>query len=82
MAFLQRACDRGLKWFVRWIYSPVLDFAIDNRFSTIALAVGFLLLALGVVRSGITPFELFPKIYASRLLAKIVFPYGTPASVT
>ena len=82
VAFLQRACDRGLKWFVRWIYSPVLDFAIDNRFSTIALAVGFLLLALGVVRSGITPFELFPKIDASRLLAKIVFPDGTPASVT
>ena len=82
VAFLQRACDRGLKWFVRRIYSPVLDFAIDNRFSTIALAVGFLLLALGVVRSGITPFELFPKIDANRLLAKIVFPDGTPASVT
>jgi multidrug efflux pump subunit AcrB len=82
VAMLQRACDAGLKWFVRHIYSPVLDFALDNRYSTLALAVGILLVALGIVRSGITPFELFPKIDANRLLAKISFPDGTPASVT
>ena len=82
VAFLQRTCERSLKWFVRHIYSPVLDFALDNRYSTLALAVGVLLVAMGIVRSGVTPFELFPKIDASRLLAKIVFPDGTPASVT
>jgi multidrug efflux pump subunit AcrB len=82
VAMLQRACDAGLKWFVRRIYSPVLEVALDNRSSTLALAFGILLVALGIVRSGITPFELFPKIDANRLLAKIVFPDGTPASVT
>ena len=82
VAFLQRTCERSLKWFVRHIYSPVLDFALDNRYSTLALAVGVLLVAMGIVSSGVTPFELFPKIDASRLLAKIVFPDGTPASVT
>jgi hydrophobic/amphiphilic exporter-1 (mainly G- bacteria), HAE1 family len=82
VAMLQRACDAGLKWFVRHIYSPVLDLALNNRYSTLAVAVGILLVALGIVRSGITPFELFPKIDANRLLAKISFPDGTPASVT
>jgi HAE1 family hydrophobic/amphiphilic exporter-1 len=82
VAFLQRACDLGLKWFVRRIYSPVLDLALDNRLATLAAAVSVLLLALGIVRSGVTPFELFPKIDANRLLAKIVFPDGTPAAVT
>ncbi|MFM8414699.1 MAG: efflux RND transporter permease subunit, partial [Planctomycetota bacterium] len=82
VAFLQRACDRGLKWFVRHVYSPLLELALDNRYSTLALAVGILLVALGIVRSGITPFELFPKIDANRLLAKISFPDGTPAAVT
>jgi len=38
--------------------------------------------AMGIVRSGVTPFALFPKIDANRLLAKIVFPDGTPADVT
>ena len=82
VAWLQQSCDRGLKWFVRRIYSPVLDFAVSNRYSTLALACGILLVALGIVRSGVTPFDLFPKIDANRLLAKIVFPDGTPASVT
>jgi len=79
---LQRACDAGLKWFVKTVYAPLLDIALDNRLSTLAAALGILLVAFGIVRSGITPFRLFPKIDANRLTAKIVFPDGTPASVT
>jgi HAE1 family hydrophobic/amphiphilic exporter-1 len=82
IAFLQRACERTLKWVVRHIYSPLLDVALDNRLSTLAAALGILLVAMGIVRSGVTPFTLFPKIDANRLLAKIVFPDGTPADVT
>ena len=80
--WLQQICDRGLKWFVRTIYAPVLDAAIDNRWSTLAAAVGVLLISVGIVRSGITPFSLFPKIDANRLTAKVLYPDGTPASVT
>jgi len=81
VAVLQRTCDRGLKWFVRRVYSPALEVALDNRLSTLAVAVGILLVALGIVRSGITPFQLFPKIDANRLIAKVVYPDGTPAAV-
>ena len=80
--WLQRGCDIGLKWFVRNVYARFLDFALDNRLSVMAAAMCILLLAAGIVRSGITPFLLFPKIDANRLLAKVVFPDGTPASVT
>jgi len=82
VGWLQRACDRGLKWFVGRVYSPFLDFALDNRLSVVATALGLLLLAVGIVRSGITPFQLFPKIDANRLIAKVVYPDGTPAAVT
>ena len=82
VAWLQRACDRGLKWFVKSVYSPFLDLCLDNRLSTLAAALAILLAAFGIVRSGITPFQLFPKIDASRLVAKVVFPDGTPASVS
>jgi multidrug efflux pump subunit AcrB len=82
VAWLQRACDRGLKAFVTRAYAPFLDWALDNRLTILAGAASILLLAVGIVRSGITPFQLFPKIDANRLLAKIVFPDGTPAAVT
>ena len=82
LAVVQRACDRGLKWFVKHVYSPTLDLALDNRLSVLAIAVGLLLVAFGIVRSGITPFQLMPKIDANRLMAKVVFPDGTPAGIT
>jgi len=82
VGLLQRACDHGLKWFVRQVYAPTLELALDHRLSVLALAACLLLGAMGIVRSGITPFQLFPKIDANRLLAKVVFPDGTPASVT
>jgi hydrophobic/amphiphilic exporter-1 (mainly G- bacteria), HAE1 family len=81
VAWLQRACDRGLKWFVKRVYVPTLELALDNRLAVLALAACILMVAVGFVRSGVTPFQLFPKIDANRLLAKIVYPDGTPASV-
>jgi len=82
VAVVQRACDRGLKRFVKNVYSPLLDLALDNRLAVLALALGILLVAAGIVRSGLTPFLLMPKIDANRLLAKIAYPDGTPASIT
>jgi HAE1 family hydrophobic/amphiphilic exporter-1 len=82
VGFLQRNCERGMQWFVRRIYAPLLDLALDHRFATLAAALTVLLVAVGIIRSGLTPFELFPKIDANRLLAKIVFADGTPAEVT
>jgi len=82
VGWLQGVCDRGLKRFVRGIYSPFLDFCLDNRLSVLAAALGLLLVAVGIVRSGLTPFQLFPKLDANRLVAKVVFPDGTPAVIT
>ena len=82
VTWAQRTCDRNLKWFVKTIYAPTLDVALDNRLSVLAIALGLLLLAVGLVRSGVTPFSLFPKVDANRLMARVSFPDGTPASVT
>ena len=82
VAWLQGVCDRGLKRFVKHVYAPALEVALDNRLSVLAGAACILLVALGIVRSGITPFLLFPKIDANRLVAKVVFPDGTPAGIT
>ncbi len=82
LTWLQKGCDRGLQWVVQTCYRPLLDLALANRLSTMAVAVSVLMMAVALVRSGVTPFSLFPKIDANRLLAKVTFPDGTPSTVT
>jgi multidrug efflux pump subunit AcrB len=82
LKFCQRSCDDGLKWFVKRAYAPALEWSIDNRWVVLAGAASILILAVGLIRSGTTPFKLFPKVDAKRLQAKIVYPDGTPSSVT
>jgi len=82
LRFMQRSCDDGLKWFVRRAYAPALEWSISNRWAVLSAAAAILILAVGLIRSGTTPFKLFPKVDAKRLQAKIIFPDGTPASVT
>jgi multidrug efflux pump subunit AcrB len=82
LKFLQRSCDDGLKWFVKRCYAPALEWSIDNRWAVLSGAAAILILAVGLIRSGTTPFKLFPKVDAKRLQAKIIYPDGTPASVT
>ncbi|NCY02563.1 MAG: efflux RND transporter permease subunit, partial [Planctomycetia bacterium] len=82
LQFLQRGCDDGLKWFVRRVYAPTLEVAIEHRFAVLSGALAILILAVGLIRSGVTPFKIFPKIDAKRIQARVIFPDGTPASVT
>ncbi|MFM8735870.1 MAG: efflux RND transporter permease subunit [Pirellulales bacterium] len=79
---VQRGCDDGLKWFVKRAYAPALEWSINNRWAVLAGAASILILAVALIRSGTTPFKLFPKVDSKRLIAKIVYPDGTPASVT
>ena len=82
LKFVQRACDNGLKWFVKNAYAPALEMAIENRWAVLAGAASILIVAVGLIRSGTTPFKIFPKIDAKRIQARLVYPDGTPASVT
>ena len=82
LKFLQKSCDDGLKWFVKRAYAPALEWSIRNRWAVLAGAASILILAVGLIRSGTTPFKLFPKIDAKRIQARLVYPDGTPASVT
>ena len=82
LRYLQKSCDDGLKWFVIHAYAPALEWSIRNRLAVLAGAASILIVAVGLIRSGTTPFKLFPKIDAKRIQARLVYPDGTPASVT
>ena len=79
---IQSTCDGGLKWFVKRAYAPFLEVAINHRWVMLAGALAVLIVAFGMIRSGITPFTIFPKVDSKRIQARVLFPDGTPVSVT
>ncbi len=64
------------------IYQPLLRWAIDWRYTTVAVALGALILAGGVVASGRIVFQFFPAIARDQLQATLTMPYGTPVAET
>ncbi len=81
-AWSNGASNRALDGFVRRVYVPGLRWAIDHAATTLALAATLMLISLGLVTSGMTPFNVFPKIDSNQIEARVVYPDGTPADVT
>ncbi len=73
---LQRATDRGLTRFVNGIYLPLLNRCLRNRYTTLAVFLAFLMIAVTAVRSGIVHFEFFPNVPSDGVRAKIVMHDG------
>lgn len=77
-----RTTSRFLDWFVRTIYEPSLHWALHNRLIVCGGGIGVILVTVGLVRSGMAPFEFMPEIDGNTVQAKITFPDGTPERVT
>jgi multidrug efflux pump subunit AcrB len=71
-----------LETFIKRIYQPVIRFCIGNPAITVSMAVCFLLLTSSLVTSGTVPSIFFPKLDAPEVMAKVIFPDGTPSRVT
>lgn len=81
-AWLNVQSTRLLEWVIRRLYRPGLRWAIDHTAITLCAAVSLLLLSLGLVASGKTPFNVFPEIDSKQIISRVVYPDGTPAAVT
>lgn len=77
-----RAAAAALDWFVGTVYVPSLRGVLANRSIFVSGCLGVLILAFGLVRAGVVPFVIFPKLDSNTLQASITFPDGTPGSVT
>ncbi len=64
--------------FAEKIFRPTVIFAARKRYLTFSMAVGALLLALGMVRGGHVPFNYFPKIDSDEVTVNAVLPFGAP----
>ena len=82
LARLHRLTASGLEWFIDRIYTPFLSRVLYWRYITFCTAMAVLLLTVGMVRSGIVKFEVFPDVDGFLMTAHIEFPNGTPPEVT
>jgi hydrophobic/amphiphilic exporter-1 (mainly G- bacteria), HAE1 family len=79
---LNRVSTNLLNRFVERVYEPTLRLALKNRMIVVAGCLASLTLAMGLVRSGVVPRNLFPKLDGNAIVASLTFPDGTPDSQT
>jgi len=78
----QNRVQRGLQWVIDQPYRKTLDWALDWRYLTIALAVAMLFGIFGVVGGGFIKFSFMPRVDADNMVASLTMPQGTPAEQT
>jgi hydrophobic/amphiphilic exporter-1 (mainly G- bacteria), HAE1 family len=81
-AWVNVQTTRLLELVIHRVYRPSLRWALDHAAVTTCLALALLCLSLGLVASGKTPFNVFPQIDSKQIMARIIYPDGTPAAVT
>jgi multidrug efflux pump subunit AcrB len=78
----QQKIGNGMHWFVRRVYAPVLDLVLRQRYVSIAVGLAMLILSVGWVLGGRTPFRYMPSIDGDLVITSIELPYGTSVHQT
>ena len=78
----QRHFADGLKAFIRRVYRPVLEVALQWRYATAATGLSMLIVTVGIVLGGWTSFHFFPSMEAPFMSASLTMPLGTPVQET
>lgn len=93
LQWLKKDINDGHKWmrdkiekiltiFIGKIYTPVLKYCVKNRYFTLAIGFGILIVSLGVLAGGHVPFVFFPKTDSNWVISEIIYPLGTPFETT
>lgn len=74
--------EHGLDTVITRYYSPLLDMVIRNRYFTLSLGVGILIISVGIVVGGYAPFVFIPKGESDWVVAEVIYPLGTTSEQT
>ncbi len=72
----------GLAGFIQRIYRPVLGFALEWRYLTLAICLATLMLTMGLVSGGYVKIIFFPDVESDNVAVDLTLPQETPAEVT
>ena len=78
----QRNFAKGFEDFILRYYRPALDFCLRNRYTTIAVFLGMLIVIFSLIATGWMRFVFFPSIQSETARFSLTMPAGTPFEVT
>lgn len=81
-AWVGKYAGGALDWFGDKVYPPMLRVTLNYPTFPIAAGIMAIAIAAGLVRSGYVPFEFFPATDGKTIVGQVIFPDGTPESVT
>jgi len=73
-----RFLDRAIYRF----YTPLLQYCLRRPAVPISVALAVLIFSFSLIRNGTVPWIIFPKLDVRQIRATVLFPDGTPESVT
>tara|TARA_A100000171_G_scaffold47762_1_gene54221 strand:- start:4140 stop:7340 length:3201 start_codon:yes stop_codon:yes gene_type:complete len=74
--------DRFMRYLRDNAYSPVLRFSLKNRFVTLAVLLGLMIITIGSFQGGIIRGAFFPSIASDRVSIDLLMPEGTNPKIT
>jgi multidrug efflux pump subunit AcrB len=79
---LQAKVSGGLVRFVRNVYRPALERALEWRYATLSAGVATLIVTVAVIASGTMKFSFFPPVDGDFVSARLTMPQGVPVALT
>lgn len=79
---VQRKITEVLEWIVETAYKPVLAWALQWRYLTVAIGLAVFFLTMGIIGIGWVNFVFFPDIESDNTVAYLTMPQGTPVNYT
>ncbi len=74
--------NRRLNQMIDRYYAPLLRWTMLRPAITLSIALAALLTLGGLIKAGVIPYVMFPKLDSRTIEARISFPDGTPGNVT
>jgi multidrug efflux pump subunit AcrB len=78
----QQGFADGFERAILRFYRPLLKTALNNRWTTLVLFAGILLIMVSLVTTGWTRFTFWPRVQSELARASLTMPTGTPFEVT
>lgn len=74
---IRRRAAAGLAYVVKHAYTPFVEFCVNLRYITMAIAVGVLIIVGALVKNGYLKFNFLPRIDADVVTAQALLPVGS-----
>lgn len=72
----------SLEHFAKTRYKGWIEWGIENRYTTLAVALAMMIVMAGMMASGRVVFQFFPSVSGNNVVARVVMPEGYPLAGT